>query len=742
MSSVIRSVIGWLMAIRVTGDVEQCGHERRVLVVANCPSRVAGLMLGWYLPRRPLVALPPGPRRGLLERWLGRLVDHVTLDVSDPMSLKKLTHWLRQGRLVVVFPEGRVSDGQSVLKTYPVPALAALNSGAAVVPVAIFGSSHCDISGKRLPARGMSFRVLAAARIEKMQHGCAHPRREDAVRQLTQVMQRVRVVALARKPVFESILDAINKYGRSREMIEDQSEQVRSYGAIVKGSLVISRWIKRFSAPGENVGLLLPNVVPSVCAVLGTMAAGRVPAVLNFTAGVAAVKSSVTAANVKTIVTSSKFIERAKLEPLIQALGDYRIVYLEDIRSRFGWFDKLWLLGFALWFPRKVVASAAMSDPAVVLFTSGSEDRPKGVVLSHEAIVTNVSQIRSAFDFLPRDKIFNPLPIYHAYSFTAGMMLSLMTGTRMFLYVSPLKYRAIPELIYRHDCSVLFGTSTFLSYYAQNASTADFRTLRFVIAGGEKLSREVAALWMDKFGLRIYEGYGATEAAPVISLATRDNYRVGCAGRFLPGVEYQIQRVEGIERGGVLHIRAPNLMLGYYRPTRPGVIDTPRSVVGVGWYDTGDVVEVDGDGMVTIVGRTRRFTKVAGEMVSLDVMEQIARAASPSHHHAAIVLLQEHGIETSVLFTTDASLTRVHLAEAARACSAPELAVARRIETLPEIPLLSTGKTDYVSLKSLLEDDTYGRLLSAATGRSVNVAGAQQTGESSPKQDPAPRTSG
>ncbi len=719
MSSFVRSVIGRLLAVRVFGDLEQCEHERRILIVANFPCCLAGLLLGLVLPRRPLLVLPPGTPGGLVERFLALHVDHVTLDMNNPVILKRLTQLLGQGRPVVVFPEGRVSDGQGLLKIYPVPALAAINSGATVVPIAISAAGDRVGPSSRPATRGWSLRVLTATRIEKLPSGSARQRREDAVRQLTQVLQHVRVAVFGRKPVFESFLDAIGKYGRSRQMIEDQDEQVRSYGTVLKGSLVISRWIRRYTEPGENVGMLLPNVIPSVCAVLGLAAAGRVPAIFNFTAGAAAVKSAAVAAGVRTIITSSKFIARAQLESLLEALDDYRIIFLEDIRGELRLRDKLWLMGFALWFPRKVIARPAMSDPAVVLFTSGSEDRPKGVVLSHEAIVSNIAQIRSVFDFSAQDKIFNPLPIYHAYSFTAGMMLSLITGTPMFLYVSPLKYRAIPELVYRRDCTVLFGTSTFLSYYAQNADPMDFRTLRYVIAGGEKLSLEVASLWLNKFGVRIYEGYGATEAAPVISLATQDNYSIGHVGRILPGVEYQIQRVDGIDRGGVLHIRAPNLMLGYYRDTRPGVIETPRSAMGVGWYDTGDVVEVDDSGMVTIVGRTRRFTKVAGEMVSLDVMEQVARVASPEHRHAAIVLLQDNGTETTVLFSTDASLTRTRLAKAARSSSAPELAVARRLVTLPEIPVLYTGKTDYVSLKSLIEDDTYGRLLSVATGRPI-----------------------
>jgi acyl-[acyl-carrier-protein]-phospholipid O-acyltransferase/long-chain-fatty-acid--[acyl-carrier-protein] ligase len=720
MWSVLGPVFRLLLPVRIIGDLVPCERERRLLIVANHPSRFAGLALGLFLPRQPVVVLPPGETRGLLEKVLLRVVEHVVLDVNNPAIVKRLLRLLRSGRPLVVFPEGRENESQRVMKIYPVPALVAMKCGASIVPVSI-SASQTRLLGVPVgpPMAALTLRVRTPTRIDPPDIGGARERRADAARQLTNMMQELRLASLPRKPIFDCFLDAISRHGRSRKMIEDQGEQVKTYGFVLKASLAISRWVRWHTKPGENIGMLLPNVIPSVCAVMGLMAAGRVPAILNYTSGAAGVKSAAIAADVRIVITSSKFISRANLEPLLEALKGYRILYLEDIRSEFSVLDKLWLMCFAVWFPRRVIAKPSSSDPAVVLFTSGSEDRPKGVVLSHEAVLTNVAQIRAVFDFSVADKILNPLPIYHSYSFTAGLMLSLTTGTPMFLYVSPLKYRAIPEIAYRRDCTVLYGTSTFLSYYGREAEPVDFRTLRCVISGGEKLSADVARLWQEKFGLRIYEGYGATEASPVISLATSEHYRLGTAGRFLPGVDYRIQPVAGIDRGGVLHIRGPNLMLGYYRYTRPGVIEPPASVLGEGWYDTGDVVDVDRSGMVTISGRVKRFAKIAGEMVSLDVVEQVARAASPEHFHAAIVLVQEHDAETTVLFTTDETLTRARLLGAAKTIGAQDLSAARKVLLVPEIPMLASGKTDYVGLKSLIENDTYKRLLSVAIGNSA-----------------------
>jgi acyl-[acyl-carrier-protein]-phospholipid O-acyltransferase/long-chain-fatty-acid--[acyl-carrier-protein] ligase len=669
-----------------------------------------------------VVVVPPEEAR---LPWLGRLLKltaHLVSDVGNPLTIKQVLRQLRNGRPVAMFPAGRISSGDGVMKVYPVPALIALKSGATVLPV------HVELARRRFSASGrasllsrlvpsFTLRVLTPARIDGGPAASGRRRRMFATRKLDSMLQSLVLQSSVGKTIFESLLDAIAAHGRGRLVIEDQSEEPKSYGHLLKGSLAISRWIRRHTRLDENVGLLLPNVIASVCAVMGLSAARRVPAIFNYTSGPLGVMSAAVAAQVRVVVTSRKFIEQARLEPLIEALAGRRILYLEDVRHEFGLADKLWLVLFALRFPRLAVTKQSSLDPAVVLFTSGSEDRPKGVVLSHHAVVANVAQLRAVFDFSVEDKILNPLPIYHAYSFTAGMLLSLVTGTRLLLYISPLRYRAIPEIAYRRDCTILFGTSTFLSYYARHANPMDFRRVRYVISGGEKLAPEVARIWQEKFGLRIYEGYGSTEAAPVIALATPASYRRGSVGRFLPGIDHDLEQVEGIDKGGILHIRGPNLMSGYYRYANPGVIEPPKSGVGEGWYATGDVVEVDSEGFLTISGRVKRFAKIAGEMISLDVVEQVAREASRDHQHASILWEQDSAGESTVLFTTDPNLSRAQLADAARTLGTHDLSVARRVVHVPEVPVLASGKTDYVGLKALIEGDTFTRLLTAAGGR-------------------------
>ncbi len=505
----------------------------------------------------------------------------------------------------------------------------------------------------------------------------------------------------SRHTLLSALVEAAARHGRRRPaQVEDMRPGRYSYGDILKTTLALGRLACKVSAPGEHVGVLMPNLLPSAGLVIGLSAFGRVPCMLNYTAGAGAIQAACETARIRTVLTSRQFIEKAELGATVAALTGVQTLYLEDLRARFGLADKLWLMAYALWWPRLAVPRGDPEAPAVVLFTSGSEGRPKGVVLSHRAILANIAQIEAALEFGPGDKVFNALPIFHSFGLTAGTLLPLLTGMRLMLYLSPLHYKAIPELVREKRCSVLFGTNTFLQHYARHAGEDDFRSLRLVVAGAEKLAEPVRQAWRERFGLEILEGYGVTEAAPVISVNTPEDNRIGTVGRPLPGIQAQVLPVPGVAPGGELHVRGPNLMSGYYRYEHPAELEPPASSLGPGWYATGDVVETDADGFIRIVGRLKRFAKVGGEMVALDSVEAIARAASAQGQHAAMSVVDEARGECIVLYTTDASLSRERLAAAARDLGQPEIALPRRIHVLEAIPVLGSGKVDYMALKA------------------------------------------
>jgi acyl-[acyl-carrier-protein]-phospholipid O-acyltransferase/long-chain-fatty-acid--[acyl-carrier-protein] ligase len=463
---------------------------------------------------------------------------------------------------------------------------------------------------------------------------------------------------------------------------------------------VLGRKLARLTTPGERVGVLLPNASGTAVTFFALEATGRIPALLNFTTGLANMQAALKAAEIRTILTSRRFLEAAKLVDLAARLGETaQLVHLEDLRSKIGLADKLagYFAGrFARWTYR---TPAAPDSPAVVLFTSGSEGTPKGVVLSHENLLANRYQIGAVVDFNPTDIVFNALPLFHSFGLTGGLILPLLAGVKTFLYPSPLHFRIVPELVYDTNATIVFGTDTFLAGYARVANPYDFYSVRYVFAGAERVRDETRRVWSEKFGLRILEGYGATETAPVIAVNTPMHFKAGTVGRVLPGIEIRLDPVPGIDEGGRLALRGPNVMLGYLRAEHPGVIEKLEDR----WYDTGDIVKLDDQGFLGVLGRVKRFAKIAGEMVSLAAVEQAAAALWPDHPHAVVALPDPRKGEQLVLVTGEPKASRDELLRHARELGLPELFVPRTVLPVARLPLLGTGKVDYTAARTLAE---------------------------------------
>lgn len=692
-----------MFRIRLRGDLAPLS-SKGALVVANHDSLLDAVLLGLFLPGRPLAVVTREALAHPVTRLLLRAVDHVGLDPSRPLAVKRLIQQLREGRTVVIFPQGRATTTGTLMKVYDAAGVIAARSGAVIVPVRLEGTLHSHFSAvggayRRRWLPRVTLHVHEPAALPALPAMPARERRRRLADEMLKLMQRMLSVPLRSETLFGAFLSAMAVHGRSTRIVEDVRGQPESYGALAKSALALGRASSRITRSGEIVGVMMPNVSVSIALVLGLSAMKRVPGMLNYTSGPDALVASCTAAGIRTVITSRRFVEMARLHASLAALAHCKVYYVEDMRGLLTLSDKLWLVARALPCPRSVLPPCDPADTAVVLFTSGSESRPKGVALSHRGILANVIQMRAVIDFGPEDKYFNALPLYHVFGLVACSLLPLYSGTRLLLYTNPLHYRAIPELVYTRDCTYVFGTSTFLGHYGRHAHPYDFYRVRVVVCGGEKLNESVAEHWLRHFGLRIMEGYGATECGPAMALNTPLCYRPGSVGRLMPGVEHRLVPVSGIARGGALHVRSPNLMKGYYFYEQPGRLQPPRSEVGPGWYNTGDVVEFDAEGYLRILGRVKRFAKIAGEMVSLELVERIAYDASPACKHAATVEELPGTGESTVLFTTDPTLDRIGLHQAARRLGARDLAVARRIIKVPALPLLGSGKTDYVTLK-------------------------------------------
>ena len=708
MRGIIRFVLKQIFQVLFRVRISRADNEidtRKLLVIANHESFLDGVLLGLYLPFDPVFVVHTGVIRNTFFRMVLSLVDYLAVDPTSPMAIKKIIKLVESGRPVVIFPEGRITETGSLMKVYEGPAFVAAKTGATILPVRLDGparSYFSRISGqypRRLFPR-VTLSILNTTAIAMPDEPTAKQRRRTAGEAMRRIMQKMIFESQPKQTLYSGLLDVMAIYGRNRRVVEDVKQIEYSYGDLLKMTLALGRMVAKQSVPDECVGILMPNLATTVCMMIGISAQGRVPAMLNYKAGAGGMQDACIAADIHTIFSSRAFIEQAKLADDVAAMQGINILYLEDLRPRMTVTDKLWVL-FGMRFPRMMETQNDPDKTAVVLFTSGSEGKPKGVVLPHRALLSNIAQIRSVIDFSSGDKVLNALPIFHSFGLTGGALLPILTGMNLFLYPTPLHYRVIPEIAYDRNCSVLFGTSTFLANYAKFAHPYDFYRLRYVVAGAEKLSASVRDVWFEKFGIRVLEGYGATETAPVLAVNTPMAYRSGTVGQLLPGIEHRLIPVAGIEKGGMLHVYGPNVMSGYYLFDNPGKLQPPSSEAGDGWYETGDVVSIDNDGFVSIIGRVKRFAKIAGEMVSLEVVEKIATDASPTALHGATSLANGERGETIVLFTTDATLTREALSASAKKLGPPEIAVPRKIKHVETLPLLGTGKTDYVTLKQM-----------------------------------------
>jgi acyl-[acyl-carrier-protein]-phospholipid O-acyltransferase/long-chain-fatty-acid--[acyl-carrier-protein] ligase len=507
-------------------------------------------------------------------------------------------------------------------------------------------------------------------------------------------------LADTRKTLFTALIDARDRFGRNKVALEDPERRPITFGRLVLGSLVLGRKLAGLTRPREHVGILLPNVQGLAVALFGLNAFARVPALLNFTSGLKNLKAACEIADIRTIVTSRRFIEHGKLDDVVATLGEGReIVWLEDVRATITSFDKFRGL-FESLFARKVHAGFQVTpdDPAVILFTSGSEGRPKAVVLSNANLVANAYQVKAhAGDVLtPDDTFFNPLPMFHSFGLTAGLLTAILNGIKTVLYPSPLHYRQIPKLIGGTGATIVLATDTFLQGYARAAGEGDLKNVRYVIAGAERVKDETRRMW-DRYGTTILEGYGATECSPVIAVSLPDRSRPGSAGPILPGMEWRLDPVEGIHEGGRLVVRGPNVMKGYLSPDEGGRIDAPLG----GWYDTGDIVTLD-DGLVTIRGRAKRFAKVAGEMISLAAVETMTQSLWPESNHVVVALADPRKGEQIVLITDRPDADRDTLLAHARQQGFPELWVPKAI-LVSGVPVLGSGKIDYAAATEMAQ---------------------------------------
>jgi acyl-[acyl-carrier-protein]-phospholipid O-acyltransferase/long-chain-fatty-acid--[acyl-carrier-protein] ligase len=699
----LQTLLKLFYRVEVIGLENYYNAGNRVLIVANHCSFLDPPLLAAFLPDEITFAI----NTYIAEKWwmkpfLG-LATFFPVDPTHPMSLKNLIHHLQHDTKTLIFPEGRITTTGSLMKIYDGTGMVADKSDAMILPIQISGAQYTPFSKLRGIVRirwfpKITLTILPPTHIHARKELTGKNRRKSSGHILADLMAEMQFAASpTRQTIFASLLNARHIHGGKHLVAEDLDRQPLSYDALITRTLIIGNALEKITEQNENVGVLLPNSSKTLCVILGLQQQQRVPAMLNFSTGAAGMISACKTAQIKTVLSSRKFAELANLQTEFDLLNQHvDIVYLEDLAQTISTADKLrgaWQSKTAqFWYKNDVNPDS----PAVILFTSGSEGTPKGVMLSHANILSNHQQVSARIDFNPQDVILNFLPMFHSFGFTIGTLLPVLNGMKTFFYPTPLHFSIIPEMAYETNATIMFGTNTFLAAYGKKAHPYDFHCLRYVVAGAEKLQDATRALWSEKFGIRILEGYGATETAPVAAVNTPMDYKVGTVGRLLPHMEYRLEPVDGIDDAGRLHVKGANIMLGYLLADGAGQLQPTESIYGVGWYDTGDIVHVDDDGFLHIRGRCKRFAKVGGEMVSLTFVEQLAMKAWEKAHHAVISLPDMKKGEQIILITTEKTATLHDLAKSSHGVAAINLP--KKILFIDAIPVMATGKTDYVAL--------------------------------------------
>lgn len=701
--------------VRCSIEFDERNMPRKGVYVANHVSFLDPVLLFAFLPGDPVFALNGHLYRNRLIRFLMRTVDVMPFNPIEPGDIKELIAKVDGGRLCVIFAEGRVTESGGLMKIYEAPGLVADKSGAPLIPVWIEGPQYGYFSKTKgkLPHRPLPKVRVIVGRPRPFKLKDELRRQRDHISNEVYMILREMSFEVRYNPdisLFAQLMKTAKIHAkkglfRRPKFVEDIQRKPQSYRDIVIKSFVLGKYLKRRTEPEEHVGLFLPNSVAALCSFFGLTAYDRIPVMLNFSVGAQNMVSMCKTAQVRIVVTSLAFVKTAKMEDAVKMMEEagVKIIYLEKAAKEIGLWDKI--NAYLRYKIKRVPIKKGGNRKAVILFTSGSEGTPKAVVLSHANIISNIKQMSAIETINVTDTVFNALPMFHSFGLVVGTLFPLFEGSKLFLYPSPLHYRVVAEIVYEIGASIMFGTDTFFRGYGRIAHPFDFHNIRFMFGGAEAVKPDTRNIWMERLGIRVLEAYGATECSPVVSANNRIFNRFGSIGKLLPAIEYKIEPVPGIEKGGELVVRGPNIMMGYILPDNPGVLVPLEG----GWYHTGDVVEIDEIGFVYIRDRIKRFAKIGGEMVSLNaVHEMVCKAyeTDGEFQYGVVAIPHESKGEQIVLATNNRNVSQDGLHAYIRANAMSELFLPRIILYMEKLPVFATGKADNVTLKKIVLAET------------------------------------
>jgi acyl-[acyl-carrier-protein]-phospholipid O-acyltransferase / long-chain-fatty-acid--[acyl-carrier-protein] ligase len=706
MKTILRLLVGWLFKFRAFNE-EVLKTPGPVLLLPNHVSWLDWLFL--------LVCTDEDWKCVVSEKaaqtsWLHRkiMINRRTfpIDPDSPYAVKHMAEFLEKGGRLALFPEGRLSRTGTLMKLFDGTGFLLHKTGAKVITCYLRGAFRLPCSPnpnqkKWFPKITAHFSdVLQPPHVEHMSTSQARTLFTNWLRDKMVEQQFEVEMTFGPQTAAEAVVETASRFP-GHTILMDVNSSLTYKRLLVGVDLMSFQFCQVLHRDVKHVGVLLPNVNATPVVLLSLWSIARIPAIFNFSTGPTIMLACAQLAGVKQIITSRAFLERAKLDVAVLQEAGLEFIYLEDIRARISGGSKLLTLLKQTVSPGLDCAPVDPTDTAVILFTSGSEGVPKGVELSHRNILANMRQMLAVTDLTDNDRIFNAMPLFHSFGLTVGTLLPLVRGMSVFIYPSPLHYRVVPTAFYHADCTIMLGTNTFLNGYARKADPYDFRSLRYMFAAAEKLQEATATLWARRFGVRVLEGYGATECAPCVSVNTPLQSKYGSAGRLMPGMDYKLEPIEGVAEGGRLFVRGLNVMKGYLNADANAKFHSHG-----GWYDTGDIVRVDEEGYVFIQGRLKRFAKISGEMVSLTAVEDALAGAFPHYglrcQIAVIARPDEDKGEKLIAVSNESRLSLDEVRAAIKAKGLPNIAVPREVKFVQEIPKLGTGKTNHRELEKLV----------------------------------------
>ena len=498
----------------------------------------------------------------------------------------------------------------------------------------------------------------------------------------------------------------------NRRCISDSTGKKLNYGQTLTAVIALAEKIDALTKDRQKIGILLPSSVAAALANIAVSLLDKIPVNLNYSLSEKLIKSAVEQSDIKVVLTSRSF---AQWYENIDALPG--LIFLEDLKNKLSFASKLKAYIKARFISPDVLTNAKKFSPddlAAIIFSSGSSGIPKGVMLSHNNIFSNVQSIRSVVQLYPDDNVCGVLPFFHSFGFTVSLWLPLIAGLSASYAANPLDGKAVGKIARENNSTILFTSPTFLLSYIRRSEPDDFKTLRLVVVGAEKLKRTIADAFERKFKIRPQEGYGCTELSPVVSInLTKDQgtgkckvgLKQGTIGMPITGVQVKIVSTETNQdlpagKEGLLMVKGPNVMLGYLN----NKIKT-QDVIRDGWYNTGDIASIDEDGFITIKDRLSRFSKIAGEMVPHLGIEQALLKALNTHEPIIAVISIPHPKkgEELIVFHTEKAPDADKLHKILSQSGLPNIWKPRRdnyikIETLPT---LGSGKLDVMKLKKI-----------------------------------------